>query len=676
MRTDEPGAAADRVLPRQLPAAPAWLIGRDAESAALQDALAAAPVAVVEGPGGIGKSALALHWAHRNAARFPDGQLYADLGGFGRAGVVASPLSVLQGFLGALGVPQQAVPAAEAAAAALYRSVLAGRRLLIVLDNAAELAQVEQLLPGSPSCRVLVTSRTALPGLRRYGAVAVRLDVLPPDRSRELFARLAGPDVSAADPAAVNALAELCGGLPLALALLAARVAGEPEVPIALLAREMGDGGLAAFDAGDGSASLQAVLSWSYRALGEDEARAFRLLGAAPVDELGVAAAACVLDVPRETAAGLLRTLALKNLVTQFRPRRYRFHDLVRLYARKLAFEVGAIVEADDATARLADFYATAALEADRRLYPHRSPVDAGTPARLRFAGEDEALRWFAEEHRQLTIVQSVAAYQDRPRTAWLLCRALDTYQYRTGRVLDNLRTAELGARAARRLGTDTARMLSLRQLGRALTRAGEPARAAACLREALAAAGTDPGESAHTRHDLARVLGLLGDHRAALAAAEEAAGLYERAGNSVGRAHALASAARQCAELGDFERAARTARQALALHEEQRNPSGAAVTWDVLGFVALRTGDLGEAERCYGKALELSREQQNAFFEAEVTERLAQVHRAAGRAGQAAEALRACCRLYSGQHRLDDHERVRAELVAVVTRPETSLGR
>jgi tetratricopeptide (TPR) repeat protein len=680
---DELGMAGRQLPPRQLPAAPPWLVGRDDEYASLHHALTTAPtapIAVLEGPGGIGKSSLALHWAHLHAELFPDGHLYVDLGGFGRAGTMPDPLSVLQAFLSALGVPQQAVPATEEAVAALYRSMLADRRLLIVLDNVAELAQVEKLLPGSPSCPVLVTSRNSLIGLRRYGAVTVRLDVLPPDRSRELFTRSIGIGAQKAEPEALSALTELCSGLPLALSLLAARVVSEPEVPLEVLAEELSDGGLSVFDVGDGSASLRTVLSWSYRTLNNEEARAFRLLGAAPVDELGVAAAASVLDVSRQTVSALLRALAMKNLLTQFRPRRYRFHDLVRLYARKLAVEVGSIAESDEANSRLVAFYAYTALDADRTLYPHRSGFELGASREcidsLRFPGEEQALSWFDEEHCQLSIVQYIAAYQDRPDLAWLLCRALDTYQFRTGRLLDNLRTSELGVKVARRLDSQVPEVLALRQLGRALTRADKLDRAAKCLREALALAGAEAGERAHTLHDLARVSARLGDHRSALDYARQAVEQYEYADNATGAAHALNAVARQCAELGDHERATGSAQRALALHDRHGNRSGMAVTWATLGFIATRTGSLGEAERCYGKALELSREQHNTYFEAEVTERLAYVHGSAGRPELAAEELRVCCRLYARQHRLQDHERAKLALVSLEPHPNPEENR
>ncbi|GAB3476796.1 ATP-binding protein [Amycolatopsis cihanbeyliensis] len=660
-------------VPRQLPLPPRRLVGREREAAELTEVLDRGSaqeemvLLSVEGIGGVGKSALALYWAHRELDRFPDGQLHADLSGFGPSGEAASPLSVLHGFLGALGVAPAALPVTLDAAAALYRSVLAGKRVLVVLDNAADTDQVTPLLPAGPGCAVLVTSRNRLAGLRLRGASSVRLDVLSRGGARELLTARVGADPVRTDPRAVDMLLDCCAGLPLALALVAARAAAGSELPLSVVADELRDTRerLDAFDAGDGSADLRAVLSWSYRALGQDEAGGFRLLGTAPVADLGLTAAASLLGIPAKLAARQLRALERKNLVHQHMPHRFRMHDLIRLYAAELAETLDPAAEPAAANRRLVDFYLHSAHTADRLLYPHRTPTElpactAGvTPDRP--ADEAGALAWFAVEHQQVRAAQRAAAELGWAERAWQLSRALDTYQYLRGRLAENVETSRTGVAAAERIGDAEVLALAHRQLGRALSRVGELDEALPGLDLALslAARAGDPIGQAHTHHDLARLHSLRGDHERAVRHATGALERYRAAGNAVGEAHALNALGRQHTELGDHDRAWRDCAAALALHEEQGNAGGAAVTLDNLGLIAGRTGRPEEAEQRYSRALELCRRQGNDFFEAEVTEHLGTVRLDRGRRRQGLRTLRRAGELYAAQHRRADAERV-----------------
>lgn len=296
------------VVPRQLPPAPRMFAGRVAELAALDRALitpvpdrrdavtpgvvtgttgtgAAVAISAIGGTGGVGKTWLALTWAHRNADRFPDGQLFVDLHGFSPAGRPTEPGDAVRGFLDALGVDPGGLPPDLDALTALYRSLVTGRRMLVVLDNAATADQVIPLLPGSSTCTVLVTGRTTLPSLiDRYGAHHLPLDVLGHTEAHALLAtRLGDPRVDA-EPETAGELIELCGRHPLALAITARNAATRPAIPLAELAVELRELGLEMLDHDtDPAASLPAVLSWSLRHLTDQQQRVFMLLGIPPV---------------------------------------------------------------------------------------------------------------------------------------------------------------------------------------------------------------------------------------------------------------------------------------------------------------------------------------------------------------------------------------------------------
>ncbi|WP_410676807.1 helix-turn-helix domain-containing protein [Amycolatopsis sp. cmx-4-68] len=330
----DPGPVAGfRPVPRQLPPAPRGFVGRGSALADLGDDLL-----LVVGAGGIGKTALAVHWAHRQLDRFPDGQLFVDLQGFCPDKSPLDPLTVVRGFLDALGVDRGRARSL-ADHTGLYRSVVADRRMLVVLDNAASDGQVEPLLPGSPSCTTVITSRRSLPTLTtRYGAHHVPLTVLSGDDALALFVRRCGESRVAAEPAAVvRELIAGCGGYPLALATVASRVHRHPDIPLAEFVAELREVGLAALDADDPSISLPAVLSWSVRALTGPQRRLFGKLGVAPHPDIGLPAAATLAGVSIPQARRMLRELAEASLVARGAGDRYSMHDLVRRYAAQTA---------------------------------------------------------------------------------------------------------------------------------------------------------------------------------------------------------------------------------------------------------------------------------------------------------------------------------------------------
>jgi TIR domain/NB-ARC domain len=374
--------------PRQLPGAPGLFTGRGTELAALTDATTTTPdagatvvISAIRGTGGIGKTWLALAWAHRNLHRFPDGQLFVDLHGFSPTGAPAHPVDVLGGFLDAVGVDRDRQPTDPDRRAELYRSVVADKRMLIVLDNAATTDQLIPLLPGGHRCTVLITSRNQLRGLiARHGARPIRLDVLTDAEAHTLLATALGPARAAADAAAIAELIGLCGGFPLALGLTAARAIADPHLPLADTVADLHALGLDALDSEDPTASLPTVLSWSLRHLTQQQRQVFALLGVAPGPDTGLPAAACLTGLPERAAQVLLRTLADASLLDRTPGSRYAMHDLVRAYATTVADDLPAAVR-ETALRRVLDFYTHTAHAADRLLYPHRDFVPVDPPA-------------------------------------------------------------------------------------------------------------------------------------------------------------------------------------------------------------------------------------------------------------------------------------------------------
>ncbi|WP_051773219.1 AfsR/SARP family transcriptional regulator [Saccharothrix sp. NRRL B-16314] len=357
-----PGAG-PAVVPRQLPAPPKGFTGRDRELAALDRDTGpdgTLVLSAIGGPGGIGKTWLALQWAHRHADRFPDGQLFVDLRGFSRGGPPMTPAAAVRGFLEALGVAPRSVPADLDARVRLFRSLVADRRLLVVADNARSADQVVPLLPGSPRCAVVVTSRNRLADLvTRHGAQPVRLDAVTEQESRQVLVGRLGEDRVAAEPAAVRELLACCGGFPLALAIVAGRAAAHPDFPLSAPAAELRDAAtrLSVLDDDDPSSSLPAVLSWSHAALTDEQARAYALLGVAAGADLDLPAAASLVGRTTSATRSVLHALEDNHLVRQQAPGRWRMHPLIKLHAAELAHRDLTEADRDAAHGRLVDFH-------------------------------------------------------------------------------------------------------------------------------------------------------------------------------------------------------------------------------------------------------------------------------------------------------------------------------
>lgn len=306
-----------------------------------------------------GKTALAVHWAHRVAERFPDGQLYVNLRGFHPSGAM-SPAEAIRGFLDAYAVPPDRIPEGLDAQAALYRSLLADKRALVLLDNARDAEQVRPLLPGAPDCLAVVTSRNPLTGLVvTEGARPLVLELLSPGEAREFLIRRLGAARVEAEPAATDAIITRCARLPLALAVVAARAATRPCLPLPELARQLdaARGGLSGFAGEDPLTDARVVFSWSYHTLSAEAADLFRLLGLHPGPGISLAATASLLGTPAGFAAERLAELCRAHLLTEPVPGRYAFHDLLRDYATELTETRDPEATRDAALGRLLGHY-------------------------------------------------------------------------------------------------------------------------------------------------------------------------------------------------------------------------------------------------------------------------------------------------------------------------------
>src|SRR6201996_9387867 len=647
---DDP--AGPQSVPRQLPTRVPHFAGRSGELAQLDAVLAAAAldqaagaagvvISAIGGTAGVGKTALALHWAHRVAHRFPDGQLYANLRGFDAgSGRPADPGALLRGFLDALGVHPERRPADVEGLAALYRTVLAGRRMLVLLDNAADVAQVRPLLPASPECLVIVTSRRELAALAAgEGARLLQLDVLSEQEASELLVTRLGKERAAEEPWAVTQLATLCARLPLALSVVVARAAAAPKLPLSSLAAELTDlGRLDALDAGDPAANVRIVLSLSYRHLPETAARMFRLLGLHPGPDISAAAAASLAGVPVAAARVALRDLTRASLLMEVAPGRFAFHDLLRSYAAEQKTPAEGVVST---TRRMLDHYLHTAHRAHRVLYPGRELIDldgcAGGVTPETFGGKASALAWLQDEYQVLLKVTDVAARTGFDAHAWRLPVVLWTFHNVCGHWHDGTRLHRLALEAARRRGDPSGQAHTLRGLGSFAMSLGAFEEAYECLAAAQATfreLGDDLG-LARTDVIFSQTLEFQGRLAEALVAMDDALRLSESAPANrhmmLVRASALNGSAWNSVQLGDLSEARAFSLKAIELCRAIGYSPGEAGTWDTLGVVLQRLGLHTEAVPCFLRAVSLDREMGNRYDLAMVLAHLGETYASTG---------------------------------------------
>jgi tetratricopeptide (TPR) repeat protein len=586
-----PPPATAHVVPRQLPAAPRCFTGRRAELAVLstlgERALREARgvvIAALTGMAGIGKTALAVHWAHQVAGRFSDGQLFANLRGSCPSGTPVMPTDAVRGFLSALGVPLARVPLDADGQAALYRSLLADRRMLIVLDNAQDAEQVRPLLPGSPGCLVLVTSRNRLTGLAAAeGAYLITQGVLAEAESRDLLTLQLSAERVAAEPAAVSELMALCGGLPLALGDVAARAVARPRLPLAALVAEMRDTRrrLDVLETGESATSVRMVFSWSRAKLGDRASRMFRLLGIHPGPDITGSAAASLAGLPREQAFLALAELCDEHLLTEHVPGRYVCHDLLRSYALEEVMTRESEADRRAAAYRLLDYYLHAASLASSFLYAYHGEVTPPRPqpgVLLEDISEPaQAAEWFENEQHVLLAMIGQAAESGYAPYAWELPSVAGWY-FGSRTCWQRLAAAQESALAiAAGLG-DLAGLATARQhLGWLRFLLGDIASAAHHLDEAIKLAGQLGDERLRALAGLSRAYVLQEQNRVleAIAQARQALRLYHAAGDLPGEGRALYAIGWYLIQLGDHQQAILFSSRALSVCREYLRADG-----------------------------------------------------------------------------------------------------
>jgi DNA-binding SARP family transcriptional activator/tetratricopeptide (TPR) repeat protein len=628
------------VVPRQAPAPVSHFTGRTIELAALDAVLDAAlpgglavAVAAIDGPPGVGKTALAVRWAHQAAAEFPDGQLYVNLRGFGSPDEIMPPGTAIRRFLDALGIPAERIAPDPESQAALYRSVLAGKRVLIVADNARDAGQIRPLLPGSPGCMVLVTSRNRLIGLAAAeGAQLITLDVLPDGEARELLTRRIGGTRAAADPDAVSELARLCGGLPLALGVAAARATARPTMPLAAVAAELAgaESRLEALQTGDPVTDVRTVFSWSCQHLDPDSARLFRLLGVHPGPDITASAAAALLGIRQDGARSALDALAMASLAAEHIPGRYCLHDLLRSYAEEQATRSEPAAERRAAVQRMLDYYLYTSHAAALLLNPHRVSVPVLPPpspgvAPDRFDGHQQALAWFQAEHQVLLGCVSLAAETGSDACAWILPWAITEFLDRRGYWHEWAATQRTALAAATRLGDLAGQAAASRAIATACVRLTDYRQArghlAACLR--LHRQLGDRAGEALARHSLGRVAEHQGRYADALRHEQQALSLFQCAGDLDGQALALNAIGWYHNLLGNPQQARAFCQQALTLYRRTGSRVGQAQAWDSLGYAEHHLGRLDHATTCYQHALSILCDLGELFGQADTLTRL-----------------------------------------------------
>jgi hypothetical protein len=494
-------AGPDASVPRQLPAEARGFVGRSRELATLDalatgDRISGMRLIVVVGTAGVGKSALVVRFAHRVRARFPDGQLFVNLRGYGPEPPL-SATAVLERFLRALGEPTGAVPIGLEERAELYRSLLAERRALVVLDNAATAAQVRPLLPGGPGCLVLVTSRGRLSALSaREGARRLTLGLLDEPDAVALIQTVTADYRQGDDAEQITRLATACARLPLALRIAAERAAARPWMPLEDLIADLRSHftlwDALSSDEGTKADAVRTVLSWSYRALPTAVARAFRLLGLHPGADFGPESAAGLLDLAPEQARSLLDALAAAHLLEQTGPQRYQFHDLLRAYAADQA-DTGELPEKRRAALkRVTAWYLGAAHAAGKVAQTaSRGALDTlATPqhaANIRFEDARDVVDWYRLERANLLEAARIADRERFDQVLWRLALALEDVLDAAGALEERGEFARLGLAAARRCGEPLAEAAMLQTLGYAHTAVGDLQQAADSLHDALA---------------------------------------------------------------------------------------------------------------------------------------------------------------------------------------------
>jgi len=670
----------------QLPADLADFTGRSSQSAELAGWLTQAEgshpgqvrIAAVTGPGGAGKTALAIHVAHQLSEQFPDGQLYADLRG-GDAGR-ADGSDVLARFVRDLDAERRVIPAgpgAQEELQAAYRSLLAGRRMLIVLDNTHDAQQVRPLLPGTADCAVLVTSRSRLAGLD--GARILELGLLDEDEALALLHRILGSDRVAAEPQAARGVLHACAGLPLAIRIAAARLASRPGWSLSSFADRLADQGSWLDELRSGDRAVRGSFAVSYEDLpqpadrhGISAARAFRILGTWPGPSLSLDAAAAMLGLPPRAVVTPVEDLVDAHLIESAGPDRYRFHDLLRAYAGERAAAQELPEALSEATGRLVTWYLHTAIAAIHAITPRRSnlPVapDQGSCRPLAFPAASAALEWLDSERENLGSAVTAAASLGPLAAAWQLPAYLHVYFERRGHFGDWITTHETGLEAARRAGDLAGQAWLLSTLGAALVLLEHPAEGISYLQQASALheeVGQDEGH-ANTLNTLGVAHAQLGDTGGGVRSLQRALAIRRRIGDLHGQAMTLGNLAMAQRQTARFTEALRYAEQALQMARETDDERLQANSLAIVGDLLRATGRLEEAIGILSEAVRIEHRTGTRLAEAAAFRYLGQAYADSGRPDRAREAWTTALSLYGPP--LDSYAgRIRASLESLL---------
>jgi DNA-binding SARP family transcriptional activator/tetratricopeptide (TPR) repeat protein len=611
--------------PAQLPTDIPTFIGRGEQLHRLDALLSeqndqqakAVVISAIAGSAGIGKTALAVHWAHRVTDRFPGGQLYTNLRGFDPAGPALTPADVLRGFLDALGVSPQRIPETLEALVGLYRSLLADRRVLVVLDNARDAEQVRPLLPGAPGCLALVTSRNQLQGLVvAQGAHHLALDLLSIDEAREFMDRRLGADRVAAEPDMVDDIIAGCARLPLALSIAAARAMTNRDFPLATLAKELSDsrGQLDAFASTDTATDVRAVFSWSYHNLTPDAARLFRRLGLHPGPDLTAPVAASIAGIPIQRVRLLLTELTHAHLLSEHTPGRYKFHDLLHAYAAELVQSHDSDTARHDAIHRMLDYYLHTAHAGALLLYPQRDPIAVTAAQRgvttTRLIDYEQAMAWFSAERAALLASIGLAANTGfdthTSQLAWMLVEFFDL----RGLWHDYAATQHAALAAVRRQAAPLGQAHTHRNLGRVYFQWGRYHKARTHYQQSLdlfTELGAQIGQG-HAQRGLAVLFQRQGQLAKALDHAKLSVDMFQASEHQTGLAMALNAVGWMHAQSGNGSEGLTYCEQALQIQQQIGDLHGEADTLDSLGYIHLRLGQQQQATACYEHAVRLRR--------------------------------------------------------------------
>ncbi len=655
-------------VPQQLPTDARGFVNRHAELEQLDQVLADEPatrVLVIAGTAGVGKTSIALRWAHRTRASFPDGQLYADLRGYDLLAPL-EPEQVLDRFLRALGVPPAALPRDIEGMAALYRSLVADRRMLILLDNAATAAQVRPLLPATAGCLAVVTSRGRLSGLTiREGARRLTLNVLAEADAVSLLRTLTAEHRPPDSPEELAELALLCADLPLALRIAAERAASRPRMPLRELIQDLRDESslweaLSAEDDGT-SDGVRSVFAWSYRALPAEAARLFRLLGLHPGPEFSELAAAALSGLPPRRAHRLLDTLVGAHLVEQTAPDRYRFHDLLRAYANGQAHCDETPDECRQARLRVLGWYLHMADAAQARITPEERrvalvPLKTGVTPTV-FHGHDDAMRWYEAEWENLVAATRVAATAGLRRLAWQLAVVLRALFMGQNQFRGWIATSQLGLAAARQDNDQHAEAELLESLGMAYTQSGQHERAVHAYEAALRLRQqvADQVGEALTLNGL----GLAHLRRRRLAAArvafERCAAIFRDRQDEYWQAVIAVNLAEVLHSLDERPAAAHLVQRAIGLFRQRHDRRAEGNALRLLSAIYLVDGDASGALDCARQAVETALDLGLVPAEGYWLISLGDAQRAAGDANAALTSYHRAAAL---QRRIGDHAR------------------